>query len=134
MSLFPVPKKAFHLKHTIPPCNLIDLGDQVALAKYQGLQTALGGKDKIEKQRGELTKAELPNAKKSKSDELRKMIGRGRAHSRSASSSNTSVVTEPQADEDIPLLFRRYTEKYPYGNVHMALRVGPLVIENGVAQ
>ncbi|RSM12703.1 hypothetical protein CDV31_006170, partial [Fusarium ambrosium] len=132
LSLFPVSKKAFHLKHTIPPCNLVDLGDQVALAKYQGLQTALGGKEKIEKQRRELTKVELPNAKKSKSDELRKMIGRGRANSRSASSSTTSVV-EPQADEDIPLLFRRYTERYPYGNVHMALRVGPLVIENGVS-
>ena len=41
---------------------------------------------------------------------------------------------ESEADEDIPLFFRQFTEKYPFGNVHMALRVGPLVIENGVSQ
>jgi len=27
---------------------------------------------------------------------------------------------------------RKFTNKYPFGNVHMALRVGPLIIENGV--
>ncbi|KAL8299181.1 hypothetical protein RB593_009180 [Gaeumannomyces tritici] len=37
------------------------------------------------------------------------------------------------ADDDIPLFFRRFATKYPFGNVHMALRVGPLVIENGVS-
>ncbi|KAK9860252.1 hypothetical protein MYU51_010677 [Penicillium brevicompactum] len=47
--------------------------------------------------------------------------------------STTSVASEATADEDIPLFFRRYTERYPFGNVHMALRVGPLVIENGVS-
>ncbi|KAM0425121.1 hypothetical protein ACHAPT_009681 [Fusarium lateritium] len=134
LSLFPVPQKNDHSKNATPPCNLLDLGDQVALAKYEGLQTALGGKEKTEKQRSELAnivQASKAAEKKSKSDDLRKMLGRGRL--RSASSSTVSVVSEPQADEDIPLLFRRYTEKYPYGNVHMALRVGPLVIENGVA-
>jgi hypothetical protein len=54
--------------------------------------------------------------------------------SRSASESSTSVATEAQADGDIPLYFRKFTEKYPFGNVHMALRVGPLIIENGVSQ
>jgi hypothetical protein len=49
-------------------------------------------------------------------------------------SNTTSVAKEASADRDIPLFFRKYTEKYPFGNVHMALRVGPLVIENGVSQ
>jgi hypothetical protein len=49
-------------------------------------------------------------------------------------SSTTNAVTELEANEDIPLFFRQFTEKYPFGNVHMALRVGPLVIENGVSQ
>ncbi|ENH63159.1 hypothetical protein FOC1_g10009050 [Fusarium oxysporum f. sp. cubense race 1] len=35
--------------------------------------------------------------------------------------------------EDIPMYLRSTIEKYPYGNVHMALRFGPLIIENGVA-
>ena len=37
-------------------------------------------------------------------------------------------------ENDIPLFLRSVTDKYPYGNVHMALRIGPLLIENGVAQ
>ncbi|KAJ3542509.1 hypothetical protein NM208_g4061 [Fusarium decemcellulare] len=37
------------------------------------------------------------------------------------------------APEDIPLYLRSTTAQYPYGNVHMALRVGPMIIENGVA-
>lgn len=41
---------------------------------------------------------------------------------------------EAMIDDDIPLFFRRHTEKYPFGNVHMALRVGPLVLENGVSK
>jgi hypothetical protein len=53
---------------------------------------------------------------------------------RSPTSSNVSVAEEAAGDTDIPLFFRGYTEKYPYGNVHMALRVGPIVIENGVSQ
>ena len=48
--------------------------------------------------------------------------------------SNNAAAMEALADEDIPLFFRQYTQQYPYGNVHMALPVGPLVIENGVAQ
>ena len=27
---------------------------------------------------------------------------------------------------------RRITDRYPFGNVHMALRVGPILIQNGV--
>ncbi|RGP80189.1 hypothetical protein FLONG3_1723 [Fusarium longipes] len=52
---------------------------------------------------------------------------------RSPASSNVSVAEEAAEDTDVPLFFRGYAEKYPYGNVHMALRVGPIVIENGVS-
>lgn len=46
----------------------------------------------------------------------------------------THMVEEAEADSDIPFFIRKYTERYPFGNVHMALRLGPLVFENGVAQ
>lgn len=38
----------------------------------------------------------------------------------------------PPVEDDIPAFFRRWAEKDPFGDMHMALRVGPLVIENGV--
>ena len=34
--------------------------------------------------------------------------------------------------EDVPFYVRSIAERYPYGNVHMGLRFGPLIIENGV--
>lgn len=47
-------------------------------------------------------------------------------------SSTIAVSDEDEVDGDIPFYLRRYTKKYHFGNVHMALRVGPLTIENGV--
>ena len=35
-------------------------------------------------------------------------------------------------EDEVPFLMRPITNKYPFGNVHMALRVGPLLVENGV--
>lgn len=45
----------------------------------------------------------------------------------------TSYGLTTDEPEDIPFYLRATTDKYPYGNVHMALRFGPLVIENGVS-
>jgi hypothetical protein len=43
-------------------------------------------------------------------------------------------LEENEADEDVPFFMRKFTNRYPFGNVHMALRIGPLIIENGVDQ
>ncbi|KAM5363050.1 hypothetical protein ACJZ2D_012235 [Fusarium nematophilum] len=45
----------------------------------------------------------------------------------------TSYGVTDESPEDIPLYLRSTTNKYPYGNVHTALRMGPIIIENGVA-
>jgi hypothetical protein len=37
-----------------------------------------------------------------------------------------------EEEDDVPLFLRPIVDKYPFGNVHMALRIGPLLIENGV--
>jgi hypothetical protein len=42
-------------------------------------------------------------------------------------------ITE-QNYEEIPSYLRPIAGTYPLGNVHMALRIGPLVIENGVSK
>lgn len=44
------------------------------------------------------------------------------------------VEEEEQADDKVPILLQYYFQKYPFGNVHMALRLGPLLIENGQPQ
>ncbi|KAF9885599.1 hypothetical protein FE257_012805 [Aspergillus nanangensis] len=44
-----------------------------------------------------------------------------------------ATVAQAMADKGIHPTFRDCAERYPYANVHMALRIGPLVIENGVS-
>ncbi|SPQ20773.1 c9995225-d21e-49de-9587-fd45d7d956d4 [Thermothielavioides terrestris] len=159
LALFPVPKGAYHLDvggtGTVQ-CSLLKLGEIVALAKYNGLQSVVGsnGKrlepfklpssiasnassspDKDRASPGE--EGSAPN-KASKQWTFKRLETKTESSlsdsaTRVAASGSTTAVTEATADEDIPLFFRRFTSKYPFGNVHMALRVGPLVIENGVA-
>jgi hypothetical protein len=45
----------------------------------------------------------------------------------------TVALEEAEADEDILFFLRQYTEKYLFRNVYIALRIGLIVIENGVS-
>ena len=127
-------------------CGLLKLPELVALAKYDGMQTVLGkgkGMDNVKKNsKDKKSDKEITregNAKKEMRQNrfhLKKVTGASLvdAKERTASSGETIEFEEAEADKDIPFFFRKYTEKYPFGNVHMALRVGPLLVENGVAQ
>lgn len=122
----------------------------VALAKYHGMQTALRkgkslgrlkrsskGRKKDEEENGKTEQGKsIVKENGWKRLRLKKVTGASLvdAKKRTATISETTVFEEAEADKDIPFFFRKYTEKYPFGNVHMALRVGPLLIENGVAQ
>jgi hypothetical protein len=37
-------------------------------------------------------------------------------------------------DADVPTPLERYTTNFPFGNTHVAIMVGPLIIENGVTK
>ena len=127
-------------------CGLLKLPELVALAKYHGMQTVLGkgkGMDNVKQnskdKKNDKKSAREENAKKETRQNgfyLKKVTGASLvdAKARTAASGETIEFEEAEADEDIPFFFRKYTEKYPFGNVHMALRVGPLLVENGVAQ
>lgn len=53
----------------------------------------------------------------------------------STTTSATSVsVDESYADENVPVLFKNYARKRPFAKVNMALRVGPLLIQNGTTK
>jgi hypothetical protein len=45
-----------------------------------------------------------------------------------------ATVEEEEVGEDVPWFMKNNTNKYPFSNVRMAFRVGPLIIENGVNQ
>jgi hypothetical protein len=152
LAVFPVKKDAKHLDVGGPgtiQCSLLKLGEIVALAKYTGLQSivstkklgkpsAVSSKGTPGKETASTSEGGADPQKKSgwnlKQLKTKTESSYHDSANRVAASGSTSVVTEPMADGDIPLFFRQFTTKYPFGNVHMALRVGPLVIENGVSQ
>jgi hypothetical protein len=130
-------------------CGLLKLGELVAEAKYDGIQTTIKKRIRLSDEkrlREEQQKERKETEAKVKAKEAvrggnrrRKMttVTRPSLHDaglKAATSGRTATAEEQEADEDIPFFLRKYTERYPFGNVHMALRVGPLVIENGVSQ
>lgn len=144
-ALFPVDKSANHVDvggfGTIQ-CGLLKMSELIARTKYKGLQEIVSFKETKESRAIHkdllVAKAELMavRGRKNIPETLNVVTGSSLQDQLNniAATSTTSVVTEARADTDIPLFFRRFAKKYPFGNVHMALRIGPIVIENGVAQ
>lgn len=144
LDLFPVSKDARHRKAVIPgtvECGLLKLGEAVAEAKYSGMRT-IGSKKKIGQKKRNLADEKRHDDKQRADETKHKQKQRPKimtqqsqqAPERDAISGTAVGIEEAEADGDIPFFLKRYTEKYPFGNVHMALRIGPVVIENGVAQ
>jgi hypothetical protein len=133
-------------------CGLLKLGDMVAEAKYAGMQnlvsknvmsqklrnnTLAGEKHKRQTEEKEKRRQEEEKARKRQKRESTNQVTEVNLnHSGSGLSTGgkTVPVKDGEADEDVPYFLRKFKEKHPFGNVHMALRVGPLVIENGVSQ
>jgi hypothetical protein len=139
--LFPVGKNDKHRKADKPgmvKCGLFHLGEVVAEAKYDAMRTITTQK-KLKSKRtlaDEKRDNQQANMTKRKQARRPRIITQQSQHApdRDVTTGTAVAVKEAEADEDIPVFLRRYTEKYPFGNVHMALRIGPLVVENGVAQ
>lgn len=115
-------------------CGLLNLGTRVAEAKYEGMLSRhekhidLGDQKRSDDAReerrrkyGELLGLKMVN-QASLIDSRQRIAERGR------------TVGLEEDDESIPFFMRKFANKYPFGNVHMALRFGPLLIENGVEQ
>lgn len=160
--LFPLNDEDRHVSYiSSHRCTILKLSELVTYAKYQGLLRTAKAKRKRDRRLSDASwisrlvgrSRGRPNTKRTaaqrgqpynltpqtygtkKQPALRAVTENTRqGDHRDPVTSTTSAATESKADEDIPLFFRQFTEKYPFGNVHMALRVGPLVIENGVSQ
>lgn len=125
-------------------CGLLQLPELVAFAKFRGMQILPGKASKPDDFAQDSKEGKKKKAMQEKNSEkngwqrleLKKTTTSSLVNSteRTVTSGESTVFEEAAADRDIPLFFRKYTEKYPFGNVHMSLRVGPLLIENGVAQ
>ena len=145
---FPVDSIDQHLNATRPDsslrCALFELNDLVAEAKYESTLTELDRHVtlKLIKRTEEENRVRVEQETK-KAAEKAKKKGMGPVDKTHASLVNTNTtvaelgkstgITE-QNYEEIPSYLRPIAGTYPLGNVHMALRIGPLVIENGVSE
>jgi len=136
LNLFPVDKEAGHLKNGVGKveCGLLKLGEIVAEAKYDGLRTittrpkSKGREDKKERMAHAETVQNQQSSRRPKIVEKESQHGTDRA----AATGTAIALEEAEADEDIPFFLKEFAERYPFGNVHIVLRVGPILIENGV--
>ena len=118
-------------------CTLHKLGPIEASAKYEGLKLVAG---EGVKSGGRLSTA------------MSRLTTRDDRASRKSSSSRRSVASvfsskgpeesprargvfeDPSQDTNVPQFFRKFADEDAFSHVHMSLRVGPLVIENGVGR
>lgn len=143
LSLWPVGEEDKHRKATKPgmvPCGLLTLGDVVAEAKYDGMQAVMDGTPQRVKHRRTLADEKRDDQRRLlKTTKLKKapgpkLLARQSQHAARDALKGTAAGFAEDEDEDIPSFWKKHAEKYPFGDVHMALRIGPLVVENGVEQ
>ena len=100
-------------------CGLLDFPSLIAQAKFENVVLKLDKRSTLEEEK-RLAREEARRRESQKEP------------NRYRQQKATETVDEKEAEEDIPFFMRRITDRYPFGNVHMALRVGPIMIENGV--
>ena len=121
-TLFPVDPTALHRgspnKGTMK-CGLLTLNERIAEAKYESQVSLVEKRKELEIIRKEAVDGREPD---------------GRALKRQSNANlnrDRGALYDEHSDEDIPTHIKRYTDRYPFGNVHVSLMFGPLVIENG---
>ena len=144
-SLFPIDEiqdKRFHLNTEGTPgklrCGLYDLTDLVAEAKFASTRMNTDKQTTLRQiQRDDAAEEAIrpikPEKKARRTARPNKIDESSRVDPRTmtAEFGHTYGVTD-DSYESIPFYLRPVADNYPYGNVHMALGIGPLVIENGV--
>lgn len=128
--LYPVDPADGHLDD----CGLLKLGRVEAKAKYGGLRAVAGGSPGATTKL--LTREDSFNKKPSSTRRrLSSVFGSSRSTDvRAEVPEPKGVVSDPAEDMNIPESFRKFADKNAFSHVHMAVRVGPLVIENGAGK
>jgi hypothetical protein len=135
VALFPIDKEAKHLDVGGPgtvQCSLLKLGELASRAKYNGLLESVGlNEAKIPRALARVAAAEATKATWNQKSFTEHQLEKAKM---AVGISPDEMPTEAETDPDIPPFLRAFARKNPFGDVHMALRIGPLVIENGMAK
>ncbi|KAK0622257.1 hypothetical protein DIS24_g11246, partial [Lasiodiplodia hormozganensis] len=131
-ALFPVDPRERHIESGPQTCGLLRLTESLARAKYATIRRDRIGLASTSAMR--IFRDLRPKKdRKKQADDDGWLDDLEEESEVSMPSSTYGVADLERGEEEIPFYLRHYTKKYPFGNVHMALRIGPLTIENGVA-
>lgn len=149
LALFPVPCNARHHYNAISDkmCKLCSLDDIVAVAKHRALCEAAGIEEPKKERSPKLSidimkmlQRDQPQPEESTSRILSKfrksskMISSERMEQHLHPSATLDhAVSDPQAEPNVPAFFKAHVDKDPFANVHVRLRIGPLIVENGIS-
>lgn len=132
-ALFPVDPRERHIEFGPQTCGLLRLIERLASAKYATIRRDRIGLSSTSAMK--IFHDLRPKKDKTKPADDDDWLDDLQEESEvSMPSSTYGVADYERGEEEIPFYLRHYTKKYPFGNVHMALRIGPLTIENGVAK
>lgn len=142
-SLFPIDKNFAHRgkgRTRVLRCGLLLLSDKVMEAKYRGSISLIEKNKRRAEARKNVKLIDQEDAKpksRNRSIKPRKATINQKfsdPQTKAEEKTVSDVENEKLADQEIPLLYRKFTKRYPFGNVHMALMFGPLMIEIGVPE
>lgn len=120
--------------HRMPdktPCEVFQLRDHEAKAKYEGLLATVGRIPQGNKSTASRMVSRMRSVSKVEKVVAAKV---GTAKRPPQFGISTSPAEAAMSDTNIPLFYRECVEEDPFAGMHMALRIGPLVIENGVSK
>jgi uncharacterized membrane protein YgcG len=135
-SIFPAKSTDIHRSTTrgAVRCGILSLGPLVAETKHEAVLTTLDDRRTLDEQsRISERKAEKLEAERALKAGARHLPNSFSSDRRRKSRTVINVLDEKEASRDIPFYIRMFTDRYPFGNVHMSLQLGPLLIENGVS-
>ena len=141
LPLYPADYDAGHLTgEDGHECGLFNLGSIEAQAKYEGLKASVSDASHKRGLSGAMSKLSTKDSrflKPSSSSDRRKRVSAvfsGLRGSSTEAIASDNVVTDPTADKNVPQFFKKFEDVDAFSHTHMSLRVGPLVIENGVGR
>lgn len=145
VSLFPVDSRTSHQafdKTGFVRCGLLNLGELVAEAKYEGLVgklnrgSNLSERKKQDEERDAQKDRKGPRKQKLTKRKMKKANAKAMVDVETALRERiqTQALVRDEEGAGVPFLLRSAVNRYPFGNVHMSLMFGPLRIENGVLQ
>ncbi|KAF8459251.1 hypothetical protein BDZ91DRAFT_851991 [Kalaharituber pfeilii] len=141
-------------------CPLLRIHEMVAEAKFEGLLTEVEKKKTLERMRkkAQAKRTGMEQRRRMRQESLsaywypnvegvglfdggapnlyyidsQQLVKRGVKQVIQQVRKATNEGVEVDAEQDVPFFLKKITNQYPFGNVHMSLMIGPLIIENGV--